>query len=243
MLLYDSIEKVEKVFLEYGDPRWSLYSGKKSAIPSGTKAETTNLLYQQENDIDLHESWNMLKSRLALLAPRGGYGHVFVGKGQQTINIPLYFPHPEELRQNGVVPSPYPVGMQGLGLGQSIADVIEKERRMWDLEQEVRGLREGGSGGFWDKLADNLLQSEQLPVLINGFMGLIANLGMQRPAAGGLPAVGAAAPMEHTQGENDNFRARLQKHFSGPEEMEEALERVAQMIEANPEGMKKALGL
>lgn len=241
MLLYDSVDKVEKVFLEYGDPRWSLYSGKKSSVPAAGKAEVSNLLYKQEHDMDLHESWQMLRSKLQLLAPRGGYGHVFVGVGQQTINIPLYFPHPDEARINGVAPSQYPVGMAGIGLGQSIGEVIQKERELWDLQQQVRALQEDRSGGgFWDKLADNLLESEQLPALVSGLVSMVVGMAT-KSATPQIQQVQQAQGSQAPSGSGDGFRSRIAPYFNSRDEMEGALNRLADLIESNPEGVKKAL--
>ena len=236
---YDNIPDISRVFHEFNNPVWSLYSGRgKTTYPTNN----ANLLYQQPDpNLHMSESWDMLNRQLSFVTNRGGYGHIYQGTKEDFINIPIYFPHVSE--QGAGAGGMYPAGVAGMypvGVA-GIAQALEKERQIWDLQREVEDIRNQQTGSFTDRLLESLFSSEQFPAILSGVVGVLAKAG--GGAVNGPPAIQLPDRVgdETNQGEGSDFRSRIRKHFSSNQEMEGYLQKAADLFDIDAEGMKQLL--
>lgn len=243
MVYYNSIKDVSDTFFEYGSPFWKLYTGKgRASFPTGATANN-NLLYEQKADTEIGDSWRILESKLSRFG-RGGYAHLYLGDKDNFISVPIFFAHSGQDGENGAGIS----GFGPAGLPYPVLTAIEKERTIWNLERRVEELAQGQEAkiGFLEKIADRVLESEQLPVILNGLMGLLGRFAAATPTIG-LPSVNTANIAQRAQDRPQidktaaisNFVNRVGGEFQDESEFADYLQKVTELFEFDPDGMKQ----
>lgn len=246
MVYYNSINDIKEVFFEYfqdGHPaKWALYSGKGRANRPTGKTAMGNLLYAQNADMEPGESWRILEGKLSKFG-QGGYAHLYLGDENEYTNIPIYFNHTGSAGING-----QPDVASFSGLPYNLLTAIEKERQLWDLENKLERILESQAANVsvWDRVGEKLLESDQLPAMINGLSSIL----MRFLSPQTVPLQVKQAPVNQAERMADQpridsgaaigtFVQRLRNQFSDENEFSEYLEKVADLIEVDPAGMKQ----
>lgn len=237
MIFYTSIDDIRNVFYEFFDGNtenaiWSLYNGRGKAVKPSGKAVYAGLIYNQEKDISLDESWGILSQQLSRF--HRGYAHLYLGGDEKYISVPISFG--TDGQQNASIGN--------MGLPYNVLTAIEKERKIWELENRLERLLEASESrsSFVERIGEKLMESEQLPLILNGVIGLLTRLSGQPMPQQALPAI-QGTDDEQESGENDifSFESQIKGNFQSTGEMRMYLRKMAQLINADPNGMKAVI--
>jgi len=240
MLYYRDIADIKRLFFDYQNPVWVLYTGKGTAgLPSGKAANNNLLLRQPEDDLDLGGSWQILETTLLGLAKTGGYGKLFIGTEAENIGVPIYLPHRGEQDNQAAGISGY---MAGNVPPWNYLDMIAKERELWELRREIEDIKNANQGGFFERMIESMAETGQLQAIISGFISAFAKGGA--PIMGGAPSPPEVEETGAGLGEDEiatEFVSRIRGSFSSTAEMREYLAKTAKMFASDPEGVKELL--
>ncbi len=251
----NSYDGLETWFRRIGSNRWNLYRGHVDKVSDN---RSTIIYKLDSNEVDLEESWRLLREMLEINSGAGGNFTVYVPGKAQNHGFSSFFTAPNTLpaRSAGIA------GFEGnaaYGLMQQsdVDKLLAREKKVWELERRLEDM-EAASGaqlsGF-DRVVNNLLEDGTLGAVIQQIAGY--GLGILAAKLG----VGAAAPAAVSMSgfnQDDTFDAsehlekvaayeeekedyaidlidRFRTHFQSEQELRSFLEKVAAFFEKNPE--------
>lgn len=150
-------ENLQTWFEMTGETRWNLYSGFLD------KFNNAHILAKQENaEMDVEESFNILKNMIQINSPHGGQFTVFVtGPGNRGYITRMRI---ASAMTPGVAGFPQMAGYPGMGMVSvgELEERIRRERREWELERRIEDLEAekessvGAVGQFFNRVTQDL---------------------------------------------------------------------------------------
>ncbi|MCB0707427.1 MAG: hypothetical protein KDC34_19055 [Saprospiraceae bacterium] len=231
----NNFQDLEKWFRQANSNRWSITRGQRSS--------KQYIMLQDSEEMDLDDSWELMREILEMNAHGGGMFNIFVRTGARNTGFNTNFSLRDNQQVAGVGGVGGRVGGVGLSPNSYIDQQIDQRMRIYDLERSLEDARAE-------------LNAEQSPIerLINGIIEhenfdpntLIQTIG---PAIGalfgkrrvpvsmaGFPGEGAAKQPEETTDDDQEARLgsalqRLQTHFP---DLVSFMEDLANYADKNP---------
>lgn len=245
----NSYDGLETWFRRIGSNRWNLYRGHVDKVSDN---RSTIIYKLDSNEVDLEESWRLLREMLEINSGAGGNFTVYVPGKAQNHGFSSFFTAPNTLpaRSAGIA------GFEGNAayglIPQSDVDkLLAREKKVWELERRLEDM-EAASGaqlsGF-DRVVNNLLEDGTLGAVIQQIAGyglgiLAAKLGVGAAAPAAVSMSGfnqgdTAHDDEDDEIEREDYAIalvnRFRPFFQGEQELRSFLEKVAAFFEKNPE--------
>lgn len=242
------LEGLKTWFLRIGVPQWNLYSGFVH------KSTQTYIYRQDDPEIELERSWDLLQEMLELNSAQGGKFTVYVPAypGNKPAKV-FFWPKPAFAGQLAPGIGGYPasagasVGYSEQQLAERINEAIEKERlkrRIEDLE-----AAQAAKADWQDVLMEKVLQMDPDKALSQigaALGGVFRPPGVQLRGLEGEQAPGhppAADQQVYTYSEERLLAAldKMRRHFDTDDEFMTALESLADQFDQNPNLFKSYL--
>lgn len=249
-----NIEDLKTWFDQCNYVRWNLYRGLHEKLPQ------TSIIYRQENnDMTLEESWDLLSQLIETSSHGGGQFTVYVigGSANKGFTQKIEVGMPTSPAQN-----PALSGLHGVGFvpAAELAKQIAAEKRLWDLERQLEDTQAalGANQTMMERLAGNFMETFDWNQLAPALNGLIGKLSGAIPAAQpislqGLPSngPGATPPAAEDGGTEPEYQflaerllpplTRIRPHFNTDEQFYQFLELTADQFCQNPKLMKSMI--
>ncbi len=242
-----SLEDLHNWFHHLGRTNWNLYRGHQEHKKHGSI-----ITKQGDDTMGLEESWNLLRSMIEMNSASGGQFTVYVpekANGNQGASVFVSINMAQHARGRTAL-SGTPHASMGMVPVERIAEEVEKERKIWDLERRLEDMEAAQEAG----LGINDIVKEQLRTIDFGpiLAGLVSHftkqpLGVQLQ---GTPADMQEPPMPEEAPEGYAYDGRrlkpvldmIRPHFTDDESFYGFLNTVGTLFATNPEEFKKNFG-
>jgi hypothetical protein len=230
-----TFEDLEKWFMQIGNTKWTIFRG---------DPVKRNYVYQQSDaEMQIEESWELLREMLEMNAVNGHYFNILVDNGSSR-GFRVYFSMPQ---QTGRSTSSSGIGsIPGVGSTQDyINGQIEQKMRIYDLQRQVEDLQaaEEAKLNWTDRIIDAVVNHPNFDpnVLVQIGSSFIGALMPKAPAGASVGISGfekQAAQQAPTQAEYDAQRiasALDQIQSALPDvEIHDFMDALAVMVTNNP---------
>ncbi len=221
-----NLENLKVWFMEGKFPFWTLYRGNPV-----TKATNEATVARNPDIDDMEESWTMLEKLLSSFE-NGVFTVYAKPKYDGNLGNKTLFTTGIVLEDN---PGISGVGIKGLSpyIG-SIDQILEKEKKTWELERKVEDLETAmiGKQSIGDRIF-GLLEANMEPIINNLLPMLLQKLSPQPGTIGGP----VKQPISSSENNVEDALARIAVHF----DLEDVLPKLATWIEKNPDMARNLL--
>jgi len=246
-----SLEDLYTWFSKNPRVEWVLMHGFQDGV------QQKGVIYRHSDaETDREDSWSLLKQMIEINSVPGARFSVFApnnehGNRGYTVKVQL-----------GEAPSPYQVAGVGSAPGNPSGFVSKTEfaleRKIWELEQELKDRDNSRMNGVSDVFKEKLMQTDLTPV-VEGFMNILNTFvksatsknaplqvsvqgsPMDNPPAG---QEGEAQPTGYTY-EGDRlvvFLDRMRPHFQDDDAFYDFMDKISAKFAKNPELYKTMIG-
>jgi len=205
----------------------------------------STIIYKNESEEDLDESWRMLAEMIQINSGAGGNFTIYVPGKSLNHGFSSFFVSPNTLpaRTSGLsgIEAGYAPGMVPKN---ELKELLEKERKMWEMERRLEDMETAQSASLsgMERVVNNLLEDGTMGAILQqvalaGINILAAKLGVgAQPAAVSMSGFGQ--PDDDTEEDTEDYAInlidRFRPHFQSEQEMRIFLNKVLAFFEKNP---------
>lgn len=240
-------EDLEKWFMPMNHSGWSIYHGFQRG-----RLNNSNLYFKMDDtNIDVEASYEKMRELLEMSSNgQGGQFTIYVPYKSSNNGAKIYFSTATNLPGQSSQVSGIP------GVYGSIERILEKEKKMWELEATVEGLLEqkDQEKSMTERVIERVMDDLDVNQVAMGIMGFLNKfIPQQTPITvqGTMSESKQKENPEENTGEEHGFQYDgkivlpildlIRRHFETNEEFYQALDKMANMFAANPDFFKNQI--